>query len=208
MGKTIVDSREDYLTIRSSKGPYEFKEKGSRFISFIHPVSDSSKAEVIIGDYKKKYYDSTHVCFGYRIGDGEEKHIRYSDDGEPSGTAGLPIINEIKGKELFNVLVIVIRYYGGTKLGTGGLGRAYRDSAKLSVQDASIVKTIIKRSQKIIIPYNFMSELMKVVKKFSMEILDKKYDNNGIEVDLSIPVKNYKKVRDTLINLSKGKIEF
>jgi len=208
MGKTTVNDAADYLTIRSSKGPYEFKEKGSRFISFIHPVSDSSKAEVIIGDYKKKYYDSTHVCFGYRIGDGEEKYLRYSDDGEPSGTAGLPIMNEIKGKELFNVLVIVVRYYGGTKLGTGGLARAYRDSAKLSVEDASIIKIIIKRSQKIVIPYNFMGSLLKVVKKFSMDISDKKYENEGIHIELQIPVNTYDKVKETLINLSKGKVQF
>ncbi len=208
MGETILSGLENFLTIRSSKGPHEIKEKGSRFISYIHPVSDGATAESIITEIKKKYYDSTHVCFGYRIGDGEEKQLRYSDDGEPSGTAGLPIINEIKGKELFNVLISVIRYYGGTKLGTGGLARAYRDSAKLSVQDASIVREIIQRTQKVIIPYDFISDLMKVTKKFSIKILDKNYDNNGIEVDLSIPVKHYEDVRNTLINLSKGKVKF
>lgn len=208
MGKTILSSREDFLTIKSSTGPHEIKEKGSRFISYIYPVSDGSMAEGFITEFKKKYFDSTHVCFGYIIGDGEDKHVRYSDDGEPSGTAGLPLLNEIRSRELFNVLVIVIRYYGGTKLGTGGLARAYRDSAKLSLENTSIVKTIIKRTQKIVIPYNFMSDLMKVVKKFSMIITDKKYDNNGIEVDLSIPVKNYEDVRNTLINLSKGKVQF
>lgn len=199
---------EDFKTIKSSKGPYETKEKGSRFISYILPVSDKEKAENIIAEFRKKYFDSTHVCFGYRIGDGEEKHIRYSDDGEPSGTAGLPIINEVKGLDLFNVLLLVIRYYGGTKLGTGGLARAYRDSAKLSIENVSFEKIIIKKPQTILIPYSFMSDLMKIADKFSITILDKKYDNKGIEVDLNIPVSNYDAVRDTLINMSKGAVRF
>ncbi len=116
-----MTEQTDFLTIRSISGPNEFKEKGSRFISYIYPVSEKERAEEILDESRKKYYDSTHVCFGYRIGAGEEKNLRYSDDGEPSGTAGLPILNELRSRELFNALIVVIRYYGGTKLGTGAL---------------------------------------------------------------------------------------
>lgn len=208
MGKTAVTKIEDFTTIKSSTGPHEIKEKGSRFISYIIPVSDKEKAENTITEFRKKYFDSTHVCFGYRIGDGEERHLRYSDDGEPSGTAGLPIINEIKSLDMFNVLLLVIRYYGGTKLGTGGLARAYRDSAKLSIENASFQKTIIRKSQTIMIPFSFMSDLMKIVEKFSITLTDKKYNYDGVNVELQIPISNYDAVRDTLINMSKGAIQF
>ncbi len=198
----------EYVSVKSSVGPYEIKEKGSRFISYSKPVSEKTEAEAILAEIRKKYFDSTHVCFGYRIGEGEEKELRYSDDGEPSGTAGLPIINEIRGMELFNVLVIVIRYYGGTKLGTGGLFRAYRDSAKLSLDNSQVHKKIIKTTRTVLIPYDFMGELMRIVNKYALTILDKKYDNNGISVELSIPVKNLNIVRNTIINISKGKVDF
>ena len=203
-----MNSQHDFLTIRSIGGPYEIKEKSSRFISFIHPVSEKNRAEEIIGEAKKNFFDSTHVCFGYRIGEGEEKSLRYSDDGEPSGTAGQPILNELRGKELFNALILVIRYYGGTKLGTGGLARAYRDSAKLAVENSQIVKKIITKTKRIDLPFELEGDLLKLINRFKIKLIEKNYTENGVEVDLDIPVSIYDTFRDTLINSTKGKINF
>jgi len=198
----------DFLTIRSISGPYEIKEKGSRFISNIYPVGEKSGAEEIIGEIRKRFYDSTHVCFGYRIGEGEEKCLRYSDDGEPSGTAGLPILNELRSKDIFNVLIVVIRYYGGTKLGTGGLARAYRDSAKLAVENSKIIKKIRTRKEIIDLPFELESDLLKLINRFKIKLIEKKYSEDGVEVDLDIPISIYDTFRDTLINSTKGKIRF
>ncbi len=203
-----MNSKSDFLTVRSISGPYEIREKGSRFISFIYPVSEKNRAEEIIGETRKQFYDSTHICFGYRIGEGDEKTLRYSDDGEPSGTAGLPIINELRGKELFNALILVIRYYGGTKLGTGGLARAYRDSAKLAVENSQIVKKIITKTERIDLPFELEGDLLKLINRFKIKLIEKHYSVDGVEIELDIPVSIYNTFRDTLINSTKGKINF
>lgn len=197
----------DFQTISSESGPFELKEKGSRFISYTYPVSGKSNAEEILAGTRKKYFDSTHVCFGYRLGEGEETFLRYSDDGEPSGTAGLPIMNEIRGKELFNVLVLVVRYYGGTKLGTGGLARAYRDSAKLALEHSGITKTIRIRKESVSLPFEFEGELIRMVNRFHIGISGKEYNAEGVRIELDIPVSVYDTFRDTLFNSSKGKIK-
>ncbi|MEN8154641.1 MAG: YigZ family protein [Acidobacteriota bacterium] len=197
-----------FFSVKTIEGPYEIKEKGSRFISFIFPVSGKESAEERLGEIRKKYFDSTHVCFGYRIGDGEEKTLKYSDDGEPSGTAGLPILNEIRGKELFNTLIIVIRYYGGTKLGTGGLARAYRDSAKLAVKNSKIIEKIVTKKKRINLPFELEGDLMKLINRFKLKLIEKNYTANGVEVDLDIPVSIYDTFGDTLVNFTKGKINF
>lgn len=198
----------EFKTVNSESGPFEFKEKGSRFISYTYPVSGKDQAEDILAGRRKKYFDSTHVCFGYRLGEGEEQAFRYSDDGEPSGTAGLPIMNEIRGKGLFNVLVLVVRYYGGTKLGTGGLARAYRDSAKLALENSRVIKKIRLRKESVSLPFAFEGELIKLVNRFSIGIAGKEYSAEGVRIELDIPVSVYDTFRDTLFNSSKGKINF
>ncbi len=199
--------RGKYFTVKSRNGPFEIKIKGSRFISYIYPVSRQEKAEEILEGLRKEFFNSTHVCFGYRIGEGEEKSVRYSDDGEPSGTAGLPVFNEIKCNGLFNVLIAVIRYYGGTKLGTGGLSRAYRESAKKSIDNSSITETVVCENRQIVIPYGFMSDLMNIVNRFSVKIINKDYTDKNIKIELEIPVNQYEQVSTNLSNFSKGKIK-
>jgi len=164
------------------------------------------QAEEILSATRKKYHDSTHVCFGYRLGEGEELALRYSDDGEPSGTAGLPILNEIRGKELFNILVLVVRYYGGTKLGTGGLARAYRDSAKLALESSRIVTMIRKKKESVSLPFESEGELIKLANRFNIGIAGKEYNEEGVRIELDIPVSVYDTFRDILFNSSKGKI--
>lgn len=109
-----------------------YKDKGSRFLSFAETIQNEEEAKVLITQYKKKYHDARHVCYAYRLG---ENLWRTKDDGEPHGTAGLPILRAIDAKKKDNILVVVVRYFGGTLLGTGGLMVAYREAAKLALVD-------------------------------------------------------------------------
>lgn len=122
--------------LRTGNGLYE--EKRSRFISWVYPVSTENEAICLMADLKKKYWDARHQCFAYII-EGEMTAQKYSDDGEPSGTAGLPILDAIKKRELINVLVVVIRYFGGVLLGASGLVRAYGKAAIAGLDDAKII---------------------------------------------------------------------
>lgn len=132
---------DQYKTIRA-RAEDEFVIQRSRFISYAEPVSSEAEAMEKLEEYRKQYNDARHVCWAYVIGENYE-HYRANDDGEPSGTAGRPILGQIRSFELTNVLVIVVRYYGGIKLGTGGLVTAYQDGAKNALSNAEVVlKTI------------------------------------------------------------------
>ncbi|MEN8153764.1 MAG: YigZ family protein [Acidobacteriota bacterium] len=197
---------DDYLSIKNQFGPFEIKEKGSKFISFIFPAHSKEDAENIILQLRKKYFDSTHICYAFRIGEGIEDYFRYSDDGEPGGTAGLPIYKEISGKGLYNILTAVIRYYGGTKLGTGGLTRAYSGSAKLAIENSLTKRIINVKKISLTINYNFLGELMKMVELFGISISDQSYNEKGIFFELSIPLSLFQKFKKDISNRSNGKI--
>ncbi|MCP4214497.1 MAG: YigZ family protein [bacterium] len=197
---------ETFLTIQKTFGPEEFKEKGSRFIGRLYPVKSKEAAEEIVAALRKQYYDSTHVCFAYRLGNGVESYSRYSDDGEPSGTGGLPIYNEIRSKEYFNVLCAVIRYYGGTKLGTGGLARAYGQGGKLAL-DVSVPLTIhVKQQVRVSFPFDFTGEMMQVVGRFGLDILVQDYSAVGSQLLLDVPIAKVDEVGKQVIERSGGKI--
>ena len=167
---SFIENNEDdfYFSVKVPYGPIEFKEKGSRFISFIYPVRTADEAQKKINQLKKEYHNATHVCYAFRLGEGKEDSFRYNDDGEPGNTAGLPIYNSIRNAEYFNVLVAVVRYFGGTKLGTGGLARAYSKSARLIIKASENVKEW--RTEEIVITYPFDStgDVMRIVKDFRL----------------------------------------
>lgn len=198
---------ESFLTIDNEFGPEEFKEKGSRFISYLFPVGSREEADAVIARLRKKYYDSTHVCFAYRLGNGTEDYSRYNDDGEPSGTAGLPIYNEIKSKAYFNVLAAVIRYYGGTKLGTGGLTRAYGQGAKNVLEVSKAVTIHVKQRVSLSFPFDFTGEIMQVVNRFGLDIVKQDYSADGIYMELDVPVGRVKDVERQITERSGGRIK-
>lgn len=198
---------ETYYTIDKQYGPQEFKEKGSRFISYLYPVRTAEQGNSIIEGLRKKYFDSTHVCFAFRLGEGEEVYFRYNDDGEPSGTAGVPIYNEIRSKEYFNVLAAVVRYYGGTKLGTGGLARAYGHGAKLVLDISQKITVTIKQRKSVSFPFDFTGEIMQMINRFGLEIVKQDYTADGIHMQIDIPVAKVDLVSQELINRSAGKIK-
>lgn len=197
---------ETFSTVDKTYGPEEIKEKGSRFISYLYPVETKEAADAVIVVLRKKYYDATHVCFAYRLGKGEEQYFRFNDDGEPSGTAGLPIYNEIKSKEYFNVLAAVVRYFGGVKLGTGGLTRAYGQAAAKVLNISTKITVHIKQKISVSFPFHFTGEIMQVVNRFSLDILKQEYSADGIQMQLDVPVGKVTEVTKQVIERSSGKI--
>jgi len=166
---------DTYKTIISeAEGLY--KEKGSKFLSFAMPVSTAEQAKEIVKEYRKKYYDARHVCYAYMIG-AERTDFRANDDGEPSGTAGRPILGQINSRELTNVLVIVIRYFGGILLGTGGLVVAYKEATADALDRTEIIEKTVDIRISISFDYVLMNDVMRVIKDVNAQITAQTYVN-------------------------------
>ena len=154
----------------------EIKIKGSRFIAEAIPVSSVEEADAALSEIKKRDYDATHHCSAYRIGSSGDT-FRYNDDGEPNSSAGLPIYRQIEGRGITNALVVVVRYYGGTKLGTGGLVRAYGEAAGLALDAAKLLEVIPRTSVKVAFSYDDTSPAMHLINQFDVVVLETKYSD-------------------------------
>jgi len=141
-----------------------YKEKGSRFISIIYPVSSEAEIKEILENVRKEYHDARHHCYAYILGANQEAW-RANDDGEPSGTAGKPILGQIRSAGLTNVIIVVIRYFGGTLLGVSGLINAYRTAAASAISNAEILVNIIHETLELNFPYTAMNDVMKMLKE-------------------------------------------
>jgi len=152
--KTIDQPGEGYVT-----------EKKSRFISHIFPVKSVAEVKEIVDEHRRKYYDARHVCWAYMLG-WEREEFRSNDDGEPSGTAGKPILGQINSAELTDVLILVVRYFGGTLLGTGGLIKAYKEAAANAISNVEIVEKTVDDLIDLSFEYPLLNEVMRVLKQF------------------------------------------
>ncbi len=169
---------DTYKTIeRQSEAVYT--EKRSKFIAIAIPVRTLTEVKAHLEEYQKKYYDARHVCYAYMLG-AERKEFRANDNGEPSGTAGKPILGQINSNELTDILIIVVRYFGGIKLGTSGLIVAYRTAAAQAIAEAAIIEKTVDQDVKIIFEYPFMNDVMRIVKEEAPEILEQSYDMDCI----------------------------
>ncbi|MDR1585123.1 MAG: YigZ family protein [Prevotellaceae bacterium] len=167
---------DTYKTISAiSEGLY--KEKGSRFIAFAIPVKSVDEIRDIVKDYRKRYYDARHVCYAYMLGAGRE-NFRSNDDGEPSGTAGRPILGQINSAQLTNVLVIVVRYFGGILLGTGGLLTAYKEAAANAIQQAGIIEKTVDCVLTVEFEYPLMNAVMQIIKEMDAQITKQHVEYN------------------------------
>ena len=165
---------DTYKTIGAiSEGVY--KEKGSKFLAFAMPVSSVDDVKALIEHYRKTYYDARHVCFAYSLGLLREEY-RVSDDGEPSGTAGRPIFGQINAFGLTNILVIVVRYFGGVLLGTGGLVTAYKSASAIAIRAAEIIEKTIDIDFKVQFEVRFMNEVMRIVKSLGAQVVEQQYE--------------------------------
>lgn len=163
-----------YLTLSKPILDVSFKEKGSKFIGYAYPVQDEEEAKKKIQALWEMYPDATHICYAYRLGLNGE-HYRANDDGEPSGTAGLPIYNQIVSKNITNVLVASVRFFGGTKLGVSGLIKAYKLSAQLTLEEAELVERHLTEKIQFIFQYEDQGSVMRLLDKFQAEIIQTEF---------------------------------
>lgn len=152
-----------------------FSEKRSKFIAFIFPVSTVEEVKSHLAVLQKKYYDARHLCYAYMLGT-DRNTYRANDNGEPSGTAGKPILGQINHFNLTNVLVVVVRYFGGIKLGTGGLIVAYRAVSRILLEESDILECTIKESITVSYEYSLMNEVMRVVKEENPKITKQQFE--------------------------------
>lgn len=166
---------DGYKTIdKVSEG--EYKDRGSKFIAYLYPMNDESQFDDIINEVKSRHLKARHHCYGYRLRD--ENIFRYNDDGEPSGTAGKPIFNQLMSYDIVDACCIVVRYFGGTKLGTSGLINAYKECAKLSLDNAIILQKYEEVQYHIYFDYAIMGQLMETLKKLKISITEKAFDSS------------------------------
>lgn len=190
---------DTYRTISAISEGY-YTEKRSKFYAFAHPVETVDAVKDIVAMYRKKFYDARHVCWAYMLGH-DRADFRANDDGEPSSTAGKPILGQINSSELTNILVVVIRYYGGVNLGTGGLIVAYRTAAADAIANANIEERLIEQEIVYNYPYIMMNDVMRVVKDMQPRIISQTFDNT-CEIKLSIRKSEAPRLKSMLEKLS------
>ena len=200
-----MPAADEYLTIRG-RGSAEIKVKGSRFIATLAPVSSEEEAKKFVAQVSRNHFDATHHCYAYRVGLGHQAVFRYSDAGEPSGTAGRPILEAIDGRGLTNVVVVVTRYFGGTKLGTGGLARAYQESALAALDKVGSRRTFLTVDFNLSFPYHLTKEVQRLLGKHGSQILQEEY---GQRVSLTVRVRKSRseRFREELAVLGREQVE-
>ena len=186
--KTIANTSEGYYT-----------EKRSKFLAFAHHVQTVDEVKELIAGYRKKYYDARHVCYAYMLG-AERKEFRANDDGEPSSTAGKPILGQINSNELTDILIVVVRYYGGVNLGTSGLIVAYREAVADAIAHATIETRQVEELVKYSFAYPQMNEVMRIVKDMNPRIVSQTFENT-CEIVLSIRKSEADQLRSRLAQL-------
>ena len=166
---------DEYRTI-TTPAEASLTEKRSHFLAFAFPIASAGEAKALVKEFTKKYYDARHVCWAYMLG-ADRREFLSTDNGETSGTAGKPILGQINSLELTNVIVLVVRYFGGIKLGTPGLIAAYKESARLALDAAEIVERHETRRITFTFPYLSMNDVMKAVKDPEITVLERNFDN-------------------------------
>ena len=191
---------DTYLTLKQP-AEAQLTEKRSRFLAFALHVDDEAQAKEVATQYKKKYYDARHVCWAYVLGSPPDQTTRAQDDGEPSGTAGRPILNQILGHGLTQVLVVVVRYFGGVKLGTGPLGVAYRTAAAMALDEGTVKECIVKSEFAVDVPYTEADVAMRFIRDGGGEITARDYSATGQLLKVAIRADNAEALRDRLARI-------
>ena len=190
---------DEYRTIKQTSEGY-YTEKRSKFLAFAHPVSTVDEIKDLLAAYRKKYYDARHVCYAYMLGAGRED-FRANDDGEPSSTAGKPILGQINSNELTDILIVVVRYYGGVNLGTSGLIVAYREAAADAIAHAAIETRQVEERIEHTFAYPQMNDVMRIVKDMQPRILSQTYEGASCHLVLSIRKSESPRLRQRLESL-------
>ena len=192
---------DQYHTIsENSVGEGYYTEKRSKFLAFAHHVETVEEVKSIVSAYRKQYYDARHCCYAYMLGP-EQKSFRANDDGEPSSTAGKPILGQINSAGLTDILIVVVRYYGGVNLGTGGLIVAYRTAAADAIANATIEVRQVEETIKYDFTYPMMNDVMRIVKEMQPQVVDQQFDNT-CSITLRIRKREAEQLRSRLNKLS------
>lgn len=173
----LCSMHKDFYHTISSPSEGIYTEKRSKFLAFAFPVFSTEDVKQIVETHQKKYYDARHVCYAYIIG-AEKLIFRANDNGEPSGTAGKPILGQINSNELTNILILVVRYFGGIKLGTSGLAMAYRRAAAEAIANATIIERTIDENIHITFNYFQINDVMKIIKDSKVQMIDQTFEMN------------------------------
>ncbi len=166
---------DKYLTIIDNGAEGSYSEKRSRFLAFAHHVETEDEVKNIVANYRKRFFDARHVCYAYVLGY-DASRTRANDDGEPSGSAGLPIQRQLRSCGITFALVVVVRYYGGINLGTGGLVVAYKTAAAEALSASTVEERFVKNTATLTVPYQDVDKVMKILRENEAEILDRSYD--------------------------------
>jgi len=190
---------DEYRTIKTGGEGY-YTDKRSKFLAFAHHVSSVEEIKDILTGYRKKHFDARHVCYAYMLGP-ERLEFRANDDGEPSSTAGKPILGQINSNELTDILIVVVRYYGGVNLGTSGLIVAYREAAADAIAHSEIETRQVEEVVTYSFAYPMMNDVMRIVKEMQPRIVSQTYDNT-CEIKLSIRKSEAEQLKKRLNKLS------
>ncbi len=196
--QTLINVTDEYKTIAATSEGY-YTEKRSKFLAFAHHVETVDAVKELVAAYRKKYYDARHVCYAYMLG-AERSEFRANDDGEPSSTAGKPILGQINSNQLTDILIVVVRYYGGVNLGTSGLIVAYREAAADALAHAAIEMRQVEEVVTHSFSYPQMNDVMRIVKDMNPRILSQTYDN-VCQIVLSIRKSEAEQLRNRLASI-------
>ena len=196
---------DTYLTIEK---PAEaiFKDKGSKFLAFAYPVENDQQIKEILNQLKKEHHTANHHCYAYRLG-ADKMNFRANDDGEPNNTAGKPILGQIQSNDLTNVLIVVVRYFGGTLLGVSGLINAYKNSAAEVIKTATIIEKQILFHYTIQFYFEHVNDVMKLLKQLDCKITSQQFDNN-CEINFSIRKANSEQCEEKLKKIDGLKLDY
>ena len=191
---------DTYKTIATSVEEVIFREKSSKFLGYAFPITSEEEIKVHLEAVKKAHFSARHWCYAWQLGYGTTQRYRTNDDGEPNNTAGIPIYGQIQSFELTNVLVVVVRYFGGIKLGVGGLVQAYKTTAQLTLQEVEIVEKLITEELIISFEYPLMNKVMRVVKEQNLTITHQLLTENCV-LHLAVRQSDFIKVKEIFSNL-------
>lgn len=194
-----MEFKDTYKTIAYPSEEILFKEKNSKFFGYAFPIDSEDQVKPLIEPLRKRHFNAVHFCYAYQIGT-EKITFRANDDGEPSNSAGMPIYGQIQSQELTNVLIVIVRFFGGTKLGVGGLITAYKTAAQMALDATSIIEKTIDVHYLISFDYKNMNKVMRVIKEKNLEIITQKMEIS-CEIEIATRKKNATIVLDTFENM-------
>ena len=195
------NEKDTYRTLATPSEEVLFKEKNSKFFGLAFPVTNEEEVKNILTEIKKAHFSARHWCYAYQIGT-EKIQYRANDDGEPNNSAGMPIYGQIQSFDVTNVLVVVVRYFGGVKLGVGGLISAYKTAAQMALENATIIERTIDKHFLIHFDYKNMNKVMRIIKEKNLDIVNQK-----MELSCEIEIKTRKKNADTIADIFKNLFE-